>query len=225
MFIHREGTRILIIALLVLLSFNIILMNIVTTSNWFSGSCLIFSMIFYAWMLYFFRNPDRYINIQQNAILSPADGQVVAIQRVYEDEYLKRYCIQVSIFMSIFNVHVNRSPITGTVQYFKYHPGVYLVAFHPKSSTKNERSTVVVKRSDGLQILFRQIAGLLARRIKFYAKEGDVLQQGDEVGFIKFGSRIDIFLPIEAQLQVKLRDPVQGGVSVLAELSMPSASS
>jgi phosphatidylserine decarboxylase len=119
--------------------------------------------------------------------------------------------------MSPFNVHVNRSPIGGDIQYFKYHPGKYLVAFHPKSSTKNERTTVVVKRQDGLQILFRQIAGFVARRIVFYPKEGDTLNQGDEVGFIKFGSRLDVFLPLDAQIEVSLGEKVKGGLTVLAK--------
>jgi len=218
MSIHREGINILISALVVLLLLNLILNKALSMPRWGYILLGIGSMLLYLWMLYFFRNPHRNINIQENAILSPADGKVVAIQKAYEDEYLQKECIQVSIFMSPFNVHVNRSPISGTIQYFKYHPGRYLVAFHPKSSTKNERTTVVMQHQDGIQILFRQIAGFVARRIKFYPQEGDFIQQGAEVGFIKFGSRLDVFLPLNTQLQVKLGDQVKGGLSVLARL-------
>jgi phosphatidylserine decarboxylase len=215
--IHREGTNILLITLvlLVLLGFGFI--KGLHMPRWGSITLGIALVIFYAWMLYFFRNPTRNIIPHAEAILSPADGKIVAIERVYESEYMQTDCIQVSIFMSPFNVHVNRSPIAGDIQYFKYHPGKYLVAFHPKSSTKNERTTVVVKRQDGLQILFRQIAGFVARRIVFYPKEGDRLNQGDEVGFIKFGSRLDVFLPLDAKIEVSLGEKVKGGLTVLAK--------
>ena len=218
MSIHREGISILIKAPIGLVLGSLILHRVWSMPRWGYKLLGIVSVLCYAWMLYFFRNPSRQITAQEHTILSPADGKIVAIQPVYEDEYLQEDRIQVSIFMSPFNVHVNRSPITGTIQYFKYHPGQYLVAFHSKSSTKNERTTVVVKRADGMQVLFRQIAGLVARRIKFYPQAGDLLQQGDEVGFIKFGSRLDILLPLDAQLQVKLGDRVKGGLSALAEV-------
>lgn len=204
--------------LVVLVLLNLVFIKALRISRWRYTLLTMASVLLYLWMLYFFRNPSRDIMIQEGVILSPADGKIVAIQPVYEDEYFQEDCIQVSIFMSPFNVHVNRSPISGTIQYFKYHPGQYLVAFHPKSSTKNERTTVAVKRQDGMELLFRQIAGFMARRIKFYPQQDDFIKQGDEVGFIKFGSRLDVFLPLGAQVKVKLGERVRGGISVLAEL-------
>lgn len=218
MSIHREGTNILFSALVVLVLLSLALIKALHMSRSRYTLLIIAFVLFYLWMLYFFRNPSRNIMAQEGAILSPADGKIVTIQTVYEDEYFQEDRIQVSIFMSPFNVHVNRSPISGTIQYFKYHPGQYLVAFHPKSSSKNERTTVVVKRQDGMQLLFRQVAGFVARRIKFYPQQDDLIKQGDEVGFIKFGSRLDVFLPLDAQVKVKLGDQVKGGISVLAEL-------
>ena len=218
MSIHREGTNILFSTLVGLVLLNLVLIKVLHISRWSYTLLTIASVLFYLWMISFFRNPSRSITAQEGAILSPADGKIVAIQTVYEDEYFQEERIQVSIFMSPFNVHVNRSPISGTIQYFKYHPGQYLVAFHPKSSNKNERTTVVVKRQDGMQLLFRQIAGFLARRIKFYPQQDDLIKQGDEIGFIKFGSRLDVFLPLDAQVKVKLGDQVKGGLSVLAKL-------
>ncbi|MEM7055608.1 MAG: phosphatidylserine decarboxylase family protein [Bacteroidota bacterium] len=218
MSIHREGTSILFSMLVVLVLLNLVFIKALRISRWRYTLLTMASVLLYLWMLYFFRNPSRDIMIQEGVILSPADGKIVAIQPVYEDEYFQEDCIQVSIFMSPFNVHVNRSPISGTIQYFKYHPGQYLVAFHPKSSTKNERTTVAVKRQDGMELLFRQIAGFMARRIKFYPQQDDFIKQGDEVGFIKFGSRLDVFLPLGAQVKVKLGERVRGGISVLAEL-------
>lgn len=218
MFIHKEGIHILLITLLILGVVNFACIKGLPLS--FGGSITLFviSVLFYAWMLYFFRNPSRTILPQANVVLAPADGKIVAIEKVYEEEYLKADCIQVSIFMSPFNVHVNRSPISGTLRYFKYHPGKYIVAFHPKSSTKNERTTAVVQRPDGVQILFRQIAGFVARRIVFYPKEGAVLNQGEEVGFIKFGSRLDVFLPLDTQIEVALGEQVKGGLTALAKI-------
>lgn len=217
--IHREGKMIIRNSFLFLLLLNLSIMLIVGINKlYISLPVGVISLLLYIWILYFFRNPSRLISIQNDFILSPADGKVVAIKQTYEDEYFQADRIQISIFMSPFNVHVNRSPVSGVVQYYKYHPGKYLVAFHPKSSTKNERTTVVVKEQDGVEILFRQIAGFMARRIKFYPHEGDLLQQGDEVGFIKFGSRLDLFLPLDTDIQVKLGEHVKGGISVIAKL-------
>jgi phosphatidylserine decarboxylase len=143
---------------------------------------------------------------------------VVVIEETEETEYLKSKRKQISIFMSPINVHVNRMPVTGSVSYFKYHPGKYLVAWHPKSSTENERTTVVAKMSNGTEVLFRQIAGALARRIKWYVKEGQKLEQGDEFGFIKFGSRVDIFLPLDAKVTVQVGQVTRGGKTVIAEI-------
>lgn len=181
----------------------------------------IISTLLYAFLVYFFRDPIRIVTPQEESVLAPADGKIVAIQQVYEDEYFHDSRIRVSIFMSPLNVHVNSHPISGLVKFFRYHPGKYLVAWHPKSSTKNERTTIVVEHEAGASILFRQIAGFLARRIRFYLQEGEVVQQGSECGFIKFGSRVDVFLPLDAKVKVRLGEKVQGRISVLAALSEP----
>ncbi len=216
--IHREGKRILLIAFIVLLALHFVAMRCAAKNQLGYVLFTIFSILIYAWILYFFRNPFRAISQREEQVISPADGKVVLVQQVNESEYLHEARIQVSIFLSLFNVHVNRNPISGIIKYFKYHPGRYLVAWHPKSSTQNERTTVVVENKNGIQILFRQVAGILARRICFYPQEGDQVLQGGECGFIKFGSRVDIFLPLDAKIKVGLGEKVQGGVSVLAEL-------
>jgi len=216
--IHKEGKIIIRNSLLLLLLLNIALIGGLRVNKWVTTTLVGTSILLGLWILYFFRNPIRLVTKQEELILSPADGKVVAIKQTYEDEYFKEDRIQISIFMSPFNVHVNRSPISGILEYFKYHPGKYLVAFHPKSSTKNERTTAVVKRIDGIEVLFRQIAGFVARRIKFYPKVGDEIHQGDEVGFIKFGSRLDIFLPLNADIQVNLKEHVRGGKSIIAKV-------
>lgn len=167
-------------------------------------------------ILQFFRDPKRTFTISENRIICPADGKVVVIEETEENEYFKDKRIQVSIFMSPVNVHINRYPIAGIVKYFKYHPGLYLVAWHPKSSTENERTTVVVEHANKQQILFRQIAGALARRIVWYCKEGDQAKQCDQFGFIKFGSRVDVFLPLGTMINVNINQDVKGGQTVLA---------
>lgn len=170
-------------------------------------------------ILQFFRVPVRNTAINPNHIIAPADGKVVVIEEVVETEYFKGPRRQVSIFMSPINVHVNFNPLSGMVSYFKYHPGKYLVAWDPKSSTDNERTTVVVKHGNGTEVLFRQIAGALARRICWYVKEGDKVTQGAEFGFIKFGSRVDVFLPLDAKVLVNIGDRPVGGETVIATLS------
>ncbi|MFD1771719.1 phosphatidylserine decarboxylase family protein [Sphingobacterium suaedae] len=167
-------------------------------------------------ILQFFRSPTKHISIDERVVLCPADGKVVVIEETEETEYFNDKRIQVSIFMSPINVHVNRNPISGIVSYFKYHPGKFLVAWHPKSSTDNERTTVVVKNQSGVEVLFRQIAGAMARRIVWYVKENDNVKQGDEFGFIKFGSRVDLFLPIGTDVNVHIGDKVTGGKTVIA---------
>lgn len=176
------------------------------------------SVIFYLLILQFFRSPVFVVSEDEKAVYAPADGKVVVIEKTREEEFLKDERIQVSIFMSPVNVHVNRSPVRGKVTFFKYHPGKYLVAWHPKSSTENERTTVAMETANGTQILFRQIAGALARRIKWYIKEGDELLQGQEFGFIKFGSRVDVFLPLDAKVEVRINDKTRGGRTVIARL-------
>lgn len=176
------------------------------------------SVILFVLVVQFFRIPTRLLTTGDLKVIAPADGKVVVIEETEEGEYFKDRRRQVSIFMSPLNVHVNRNPVTGTVRYFKYFPGKYLVAWHPKSSTENERTTVVVELANGAQILFRQIAGAVARRIIWYVKEGQAVKQGEEFGFIKFGSRVDVFLPLDAKINVNIGDITKGGVTVIAEL-------
>jgi phosphatidylserine decarboxylase len=169
-------------------------------------------------ILQFFRDPARKFTLGENLIIAPADGKVVVIEETTESEYFKDKRLQVSIFMSPLNVHINRYPIAGNVSFFKYHAGKFLAAWEPKSSTDNERTTVVVKHAKGTEILFRQIAGALARRIVWYCKQGDVATQCQQMGFIKFGSRVDLFLPIGTKLNVKIGDVVKGSQTVLGEI-------
>jgi phosphatidylserine decarboxylase len=170
-------------------------------------------------ILQFFRNPTRNFMAVDNAIISPADGKVVVIEEVEETEYFHEKRLQISVFMSPVNVHINRYPIGGIVKYFKYHPGLYLVAWHPKSSTENERTTVVVEDEKGRKVLFRQVAGALAKRIVFFNQEGYLAQQTEECGFIKFGSRVDLYLPLDVKLNVKLNEAVKGGITKIADFS------
>jgi phosphatidylserine decarboxylase len=168
-------------------------------------------------ILYFFRIPKRVFTYNNNQLISPCDGKIVIIDEVEEPEYFQEKRLQVSVFMSPLNVHVNRYPIDGKVKFFKYHPGKYLVAWHPKSSTKNERTTIVFEHKNGKEVLVRQIAGLLARRIVCYSKDEQTVKQNDELGFIKFGSRVDLFLPLDAKISVKPNQIVKGGQTVIAE--------
>lgn len=216
MYIHKEGyTHIAITTIIwAALSFGLyfLLADSVIWLYW------IFQVIFFLlwfWVLWFFRIPNRNFTKDSTKIIAPADGKVVVIEEVYEPEYFKDNRLQISIFMSPFNVHVNRSPITGKVKYVKYHKGLYLVAWHPKSSTENERTSIVIENQHS-PILLRQIAGAMARRIRYYVKEGNTIEQNAEFGFIKFGSRVDIFLPIGTKVNVKIDDIVQGGVTVIA---------
>lgn len=183
-----------------------------------ANSVLIGSVVFYLIILQFFRNPIIALPNEDGIVYAPADGKVVVIEETMENEYLKEKRIQVSIFMSPINVHVNRSPIKGVVEFFKYHPGKYLVAWHPKSSTENERTTMVIKDPNGTKILVRQIAGALARRIKWYVSPGTELAQGGEFGFIKFGSRVDTFLPLGTEILVDLEQKTKGARTPIARL-------
>ena len=214
--IHKEGTPTIILTLLFITALNLAVI-LLGGNNIISYIAYSISGILLYIILQFFRNPSRQTPLNDKHVISPADGKVVVIEEVMENEYFHEKRLQVSVFMSPFNVHVNRYPINGTLAYYKYHPGKYLVAWHPKSSTENERTTVVVK-GQTTTVLFRQIAGALARRIIFYGKENEIVKQGSECGFIKFGSRVDIFLPIGTTLNVKLNDVVTGGESVLATI-------
>tara|TARA_B110000967_G_scaffold47675_1_gene48328 strand:- start:11316 stop:11933 length:618 start_codon:yes stop_codon:yes gene_type:complete len=184
---------------------------------WLAKTIQILAIAFLIIVLQFFRNPKRVTNIDDNVIIAPVDGKVVVIEEVEEPEYFKGKRIQISIFMSPINVHVTRYAMNGVIKYSKYHPGKYLVAWHPKASTENERTSVVVENKNFGEVLYRQIAGALAKRIINYAHEGDTVVQGADAGFIKFGSRVDVYLPIGTNVKVSLGDKVKGGVQVIAE--------
>jgi len=218
MIIHREGRTLLFVLLVALFALNWVLSYFFADAPTLLNIVIGVSVVFYLIILQFFRIPVFEVQKDPKKVLAPADGKVVVIEETEETEYLKSGRKQVSIFMSPINVHVNRMPVAGAISYFKYHPGKYLVAWHPKSSTENERTTVVAKMDNGTEILFRQIAGALARRIKWYVKEGQTLDQGDEFGFIKFGSRVDIFLPLNAKVLVQAGEVTKGGKTVIAEL-------
>ncbi|MCL4148539.1 UNVERIFIED_CONTAM: hypothetical protein GTU68_056934 [Idotea baltica] len=213
--IHKEGTIILSLVSLFLLLLNVV---VYYTAPKVLGLSIFASLVLFGLVLQFFRNPSREIITSDDKwIYAPADGKVVVIEEAEETEYFKDKRLQVSIFMSPTNVHVNRNPISGIVNYVKYHPGRYLVAWHPKSSTENERTTVVIANNEG-EILLRQIAGAVARRIKNYLEKGDQVLQGSEMGFIKFGSRVDLFLPLNTKIEVKIGDKVKGNVTVIGRL-------
>jgi phosphatidylserine decarboxylase len=217
--IHKEGFTILTVLFLFLLVINILVVAFFPDKTIVKALVFFASVIIFLLVLQFFRHPYRNIISNENYVLAPADGKVVTIEEVEETEVLKDSRIQVSIFMSPINVHVNRFPISGKISYLKYHPGLYLVAWHPKSSTENERTTCVIEHNRNYRILMRQIAGAVARRIIYYPKVGDIVKQGNEMGFIKFGSRVDLFLPLGTRINVKLNQKVRGGITVIAELN------
>ncbi len=215
MTIHREGYKYITIATLLGAAFCYALFHFIPAPYyWISGFLAFVYFLLWLWVVAFFRMPSRTLTKGDDKIICPADGKVVVIEEAYEPEYFKEKRLQVSVFMSPLNVHVNRNPISGVIKYMKYHPGKYLVAWHPKSSTENERTTVVIGNAKG-EILMRQIAGALARRICCYVKEGDQALQTNEFGFIRFGSRVDLYLPLNTKLDVKIGDVVKGGVTVI----------
>ncbi len=213
---HKEGYKIILISF-VLVVISILLIDRFITISWLKILLEIGLLIFLILILQFFRNPKRHTVLNDKQVLSPVDGKVVVIEEVEETEYFKDKRLQVSVFMSPINVHVTRYPIGGNVLYSKYHPGKYLVAWHPKSSTENERTTVVVENPRYGKVLFRQIAGAMAKRIVNYAKVGDNAVQGADQGFIKFGSRVDLFLPLDTNIKVTLNQKVTGGETVIAQ--------
>ena len=213
---HKEGHKIILISLILTVISFLLIDNFIMETGWLRTVLMLLILFFLILILQFFRNPKRQTIINDQHIISPVDGKVVVIEEVYEKEYLKQQCIQLSVFMSPINVHVTRYPISGDITFSKYHEGKYLVAWHPKASEENERTTVVVKSKIFGEVLFRQIAGALAKRIVNYAKEGGNAKQGKDTGFIKFGSRVDIYIPLDSRIKVKLNDKVRGGESVLA---------
>lgn len=214
---HKEGQKIIFFSMVVTVVL-IFAIDYTVELNWLRTLLMLIVVMLFILILQFFRNPKRLTHINDDNIVSPVDGKVVVIEEVFEDEYLKNKCLQVSIFMSPLNVHVTRYPIGGNILYSKYHPGKYLVAWHPKASEENERTTVVVETQKFGKILYRQIAGALARRIVNYAKENSAVKQGADSGFIKFGSRVDVFLPLHSKVEVNINDKVRGGETVLAIL-------
>jgi len=214
---HKEGHKIIIITTAFVVA-AILLIDKLVAISWLQTLLQIAFLVFFILILQFFRNPKRHTKFNDKHVVSPVDGKVVVIEEVEETEYFKDKRLQVSVFMSPLNVHVTRYPIGGNVLYSKYHPGKYLVAWHPKSSTENERTTVVVENATYGKVLFRQIAGALAKRIVNYAKENDTVKQGTDQGFIKFGSRVDLFLPLDSKIKVELNQKVKGGESIIAEI-------
>jgi phosphatidylserine decarboxylase len=218
MSIHKEGYKILAFGFLLLLILNIIVAIFWADLILFKWSFLIFSLLFYVFILFFFRLPVRYLEPVHDLIYSPADGKVVVIEETVETEYFKDNRLQVSIFMSPFNMHSNRYPVSGTIKYVSYNPGKNVVAWHPKSSEFNERSSIVIETHDGVEILVRQIAGAVARRIVTYSREGQEVRQGDELGFIKFGSRVDLFLPVGTEVEIPILQHVRANKSIIARI-------
>lgn len=217
--IHREGFKIIFITTLLCLGLIFGAEAVFPHSQMIQSIFIVLAIVLFFLVLQFFRNPVRTTIVNPGHVIAPADGKVVVIEEVEESEYFKDKRLQVSIFMSPINVHVNRNPISGLVRFYRYHPGKYLAAWHPKSSTENERTTVVIRDDAGREVLFRQIAGALARRICCYVDEGHRVEQGKEMGFIKFGSRIDIYLPVGTQVNVKLGDKTTSGETVVAEFT------
>ena len=214
---HKEGYKIILITFVIVIISTLLVDRFITIS-WLQLLLEIGLLILLILILQFFRNPKRHTKINDNQVVSPVDGKVVVIEEVFENEYFKEKRLQVSIFMSPINVHVTRYPIGGNVVFSKYHPGKYLVAWHPKASEENERTTVVVENETYGKVLYRQIAGAMARRIVNYAKQNDKVTQGADSGFIKFGSRVDLFLPLDTNIKVELNQKVNGGESIIAEI-------
>lgn len=215
--IHKEGKIIIPVSAVLIAGLYFLLTWLLpfVIIHWVLGSV---AVIFWILIVRFFRVPPYTTPEQDHRVIAPAEGKVVVIEETEEDEYLKEKRIQVSIFMSPLNVHVNRAPVDGKISYYKYHPGKYLVAWHPKSSTENERTSIGYETGNGIKILMRQIAGAVARRISFYGKENEPVTAGDEVGFIRFGSRVDVFLPTDSLIHVKIGETTVGGETILATL-------
>ena len=212
--IHKAG-HILLFKAFVLFAFINVLVYAFIPNIIVFRAVLIVSSILYLLMVNFFRFPNRHIIVKDNTILAPADGKIVVVEEAFEPEYLKKQCIQVSIFMNIFNVHINWFPVNGIIKFFKYHPGRYMAAYLPKSSTENERTTIAIETSNGQEIVMRQIAGAMAKRIVSYAPVGGVARQDEHAGFIKFGSRVDLYLPLGTKIDVKLGQKVTGSQTLI----------
>jgi phosphatidylserine decarboxylase len=218
MTIHKEGYKSILISAILFAVINLVSFYFISFHlAWLSWVIFFLTLVLLLFIISFFRVPRRELKLGSNLVVCPADGKVVVIEEVYDEEYFKDKRLQVSVFMSPANVHQNRTPVAGEVVYNQYHKGKYLVAWHPKSSTENERHSVVIRHAKG-EILVKQIAGALAKRIVNYLSVGQKVDQSAEMGFIKFGSRVDILLPLDAKVTVKLNEVVQGGVTVLATM-------
>lgn len=215
--IHKEGKRIVLFSALIFLLLTALVWWFVPSDHWLLYASSSILLLFFLWILWFFRSPKRSIALHDDAFLSPADGKIVFAGTSYEESFFGKDMKKISIFMSPFNVHLNRYPADGKILSYRYHPGKYLVAWHPKSSHKNERNALVMATASGKQILLSQIAGTLARRIVCYGEEGKEVKQGEELGFIKFGSRVDIYLPMDAEVLVNQGDKVKAGLDLLAK--------
>jgi phosphatidylserine decarboxylase len=218
MSIHKEGYKILAFSFLILLLLNILVGIFWPDETLLKWTFLICSLILFVFLIFFFRLPERILEPHPELVYAPADGKVVVIEETEEMEYFKDTRLQVSIFMSPLNVHSNRYPVSGHIKFVRYHPGNKMVAWHPKSSELNERSTIVIETKSGKEVLVRQIAGAIARRIVTYAKENQDVKQGDELGFIKFGSRVDIFLPLGTEVEIPLLQQVRANKSIIARI-------
>ena len=216
--IHKEGYKILAFGFIGLLILNVVVNIIWADLEFVRWAFFICSFLLYIFLLFFFRLPVRYFEADPGLIFAPADGKVVVIEETMENEYFKDMRLQVSIFMSPFNMHSNRYPVSGNITYVCHHPGKNMVAWHPKSSELNERSTIVIKINEGTEVMVRQIAGAVARRIVTYARENTDIRQGDELGFIKFGSRVDIFLPIGTEVEIPILQQVKANKSIIAKI-------
>lgn len=218
MMIHKEGYRILLITFLTLVALNILILVVLSPDQPGKIIALSCSLLLFLFVLYFFRQPNREIEPNDKLVYAPADGRVVVIEEMEETEYFNDRRVQISIFMSPLNIHINHYSMSGMVKYLNYTPGKNLVAYHPKSSTLNERSTLVIDNGKGYKVMIRQIAGMMARRIVCYAKLNESVNQGDQLGFIKFGSRVDLFLPLNSKIKVNLDQLVKGNRTIIAEI-------
>ena len=216
--IHKEGFGIITSIFIILLIINAVVYYFTSSIPWISFLLSLASLLFMFFIVWFFRSPKRNFSPDETIVIAPADGKVVVIEEIGENEYFKDRRIQISIFMSPLNVHINRYPISGKVVYYKYHEGDYLVAWHPKSSTHNERTTIVVESPTGVELLLRQIAGAVAWRVVCYSKVDTNVIQGEQLGFIKFGSRVDVFLPLDAKINVELNQKVMANKTILAHM-------
>lgn len=218
MYLHREGKKIILVTLAVVLIIYAAMIFFVTNWTFFHGLFMLILLVSWVAITLFFRIPRRIFTEDEKQLIAPADGTIVTIEEIFEKEYIKENCIMLSIFMSGTDVHVNRYPCDGTVEYAKYHRGNYFIASYPKSSDLNERTSVGLRLDDGQKIMIRQVAGTMARRIVCYAREGEKVKQNQEMGFIKFGSRIDLFIPKTFEINVDLQDRVRNAISPLARI-------